>query len=462
MQLRELLAALRAGWWLLVVGLVVGGAAAVAVDRFTLPVYTSHTEMFVSTTDSTSATEALQGGQFSQQRVTSYARLLTSDHLVRDVIDRLGLQRTPESLAADIHADAVPDTVLLDVSVTDPSPERAQLIAGAVGDVFRTTVATLETPQGAAASPVKVTVISGPDLPSSPSAPSPARDTIVGLLAGLVVGAGIAVARARLDRSVRDAQDAAALTGVPVIGMILRDEGLAKGHVIDRTGSERTVEDYRQLKTNLQFLSVDDPPKVIMVSSALPAEGKTTLSINLALALAEGGLRVALVEADLRRPRVTHYLELVSGPGLTNVLAATAEFDEVVQLYSSTGVSVLAAGPTPPNPGELLASAHMSTLLDKLRGTHDFVIIDAPPLLPVADASGLAPLVDGVVLSVRYGSTRKDHLRQATLTLERVHAGILGLVLNIVPAKAGVATSYGKGYGKGYADADAGGKHAVT
>ncbi|MGZ4518441.1 MAG: polysaccharide biosynthesis tyrosine autokinase, partial [Mycobacteriaceae bacterium] len=342
------------------------------------------------------------------------------------------------------------------------SPARAQQIAGAVGDLFRTTVATLETPEGAIASPVKVTVISGPDLPSSPSQPRPVRDTVVGLLAGLFIGAGIAVARARLDRSVRDAEDAATLGGGPVIGMILRDEGLAKGHVIGRTSSNRTAEDYRQLKTNLQFLSVDEPPKVIMVSSALPAEGKTTLTINLALALAESGLRVALVEADLRRPRVTHYLDLVNGAGLTNVLAGTAEFDEVVQAYGTTGVNVLAAGPTPPNPGELLASAHMSTLLDKLRGTHDYVIIDAPPLLPVADASGLAPVVDGVLLSVRYGSTRKDQLRQAKLTLERVRARILGLVLNIVPAKADVATSYGYGYGDGYAEGHAGGKHAVT
>jgi capsular exopolysaccharide synthesis family protein len=183
-----------------------------------------------------------------------------------------------------------------------------------------------------------------------------------------------------------------------------------------------------------------------MISSALPSEGKTTMTINIALTLAESGRRVAVVEADLRRPRVTRYLQLVGGVGLTNVLAGAADLDEVMQPYGPGGMAVLAAGPTPPNPGELLASSHMAALIDKLRASHDFVIIDAPPLLPVADSTGLAPLVDGVILSVRYGSTRKDQLSQAVTALERVGARVLGVVLNIVPPNARLAAAYGYGY----------------
>ena len=109
-------------------------------------------------------------------------------------------------------------------------------------------------------------------------------------------------------------------------------------------------------------------------------------------------------------------------------------------------MSVIAAGPTPPNPGELLASSHMLSLVDKLRGQNDFVLVDAPPLLPVADSSGLAVMMDGVLLSVRYGVTTKDQLRQAATTLERVGAKTLGVILNIVPPKADVASAYGYGY----------------
>jgi receptor protein-tyrosine kinase len=231
-----------------------------------------------------------------------------------------------------------------------------------------------------------------------------------------------------------------------VIGAVLRDAVLDKRHTIDRLTDSRTAEDYRQLRNNLQFLDVDNPPRTIMVSSAVPSEGKTTMVINLGLALADAGQRIVIVEADLRRPKVTSYLGLVSGAGLTNVLAGRADLDDVVQRYGDELMSVLGGGPTPPNPGELLASSQMRALLEKLRGQYDFVLVDAPPLLPVADASGLSPHVDGVLLSIRYGSTHKDQVREAAATVERVGGRTLGVVLNIVPPKAGAAAAYGYAY----------------
>lgn len=183
-----------------------------------------------------------------------------------------------------------------------------------------------------------------------------------------------------------------------------------------------------------------------MVSSAVPSEGKTTVVVNLGLALVDAGHRVTIIEADLRKPKVTRYLGMVGGAGLTNILAGTAEVEDVVQHYGSGELKVIAAGPTPPNPGELLSSSHMTGLVERLRSDSDFVLVDAPPLLPVADSSGLAVIMDGVLLSVRYGSTRQDQLRQAASTLERVGAKTLGVILNIVPPKAEVASAYGYGY----------------
>jgi capsular exopolysaccharide synthesis family protein len=132
------------------------------------------------------------------------------------------------------------------------------------------------------------------------------------------------------------------------------------------------------------------------------------------------------------------------------VLAGTAAIEDVLQRYGDDQLSVLAAGPMPPNPGELLASSHMQALLEKLRAQYDFVLVDVPPLLPVADASGLAAHTDGVLLSVRYGSTRKDQMQEAVTTVERVGGKTLGVVLNIVPPKAGAAAAYGYGYGYTY------------
>jgi receptor protein-tyrosine kinase len=456
MDIREVMVALRASWWFAVVGLVLGGALGLVVSLLVTPQYTATTQLFVSTTGASTTSDVFTGSQFSQQRVASYARLLSGEELAARVVEDLELPLTPRELTEQVTVGAVPETVLLDVAVTDPSAERAFQIAEALGSEFEVLVRELETPEGTDVSPVTVTVVESPELPSAPSEPRPVRNIALGLVLGLVLGVAGAVARARLDRSVRDPEEASALAGAPLIGTVLRDEVLAKRHVTDRSSTNRSAEDYRQLRTNLRFLSVDRPPAVIMVSSALPGEGKTTMAINLALALADAGQRVVLVEADLRRPRVTRYLGLVGGVGLTNVLAGTAEIDEVIQTYGAPGIAVLGAGPIPPNPGELLTSGHMATLLDKLRGTHDCVILDAPPLLPVADASGLAPQVDGVLLSVRHGATHKEQLRQAAHALERVNARLLGIVLNIVSPKAGLASD--RGYGYGYEERN--GKHA--
>jgi receptor protein-tyrosine kinase len=442
MNLQEVTAALRAGWWLLIAGLLLGGIAALAASLVQTPLYTSTTQLFVSATASTTASDALQGSQLSQQRVTSYAQLVSGEELAERIAKRFDLDLS----ASKIDVTAVPDTVLIDVAVTDPSAEQAKRIAEAVGSEFPAFVQQLETPQAGGASPVKVTVTDRPEIPSTPSSPKTTRNVALGLVVGLFAGAGLALARARLDRSVKVAADVFDLAGAPVIGTVLKDQSLEKGHTIERTGDSRTAEDYRQLRNNLQFLNVDDPPRVIMVSSAVPAEGKTTLVINLALALADAGQRVVIIEADLRRPKVTNYLGLVGGVGLTNVLAGAAELDDVLQRYSDEKVSVLAGGPIPPNPGELLASSHMRALVEKLRGQYDFVLIDVPPLLPVADASGLAAYMDGVLLSVRHGSTRKEQLQQAAATVKRVGGTTLGVVLNIVPPKAGEAAAYGYGY----------------
>src|SRR4051812_32455185 len=175
--------ALRVRWWLCLIGLLVGGAAAVAVSVTTVPRYTSESALFVSTTDSATAADAFQGGQFSQQRVASYARLLTSDRLLSRVIDQLHLDRSPDDLADDVTAAAAPDTVLLNISAPDPSPELARDIAASMGTQFADMVADLEPPAGAGASPVKVAVIDVPNLPVRPSEPKWVINIAVGLLA---------------------------------------------------------------------------------------------------------------------------------------------------------------------------------------------------------------------------------------------------------------------------------------
>ncbi len=450
MNLQDVLSALRTHWWMPPLGIIVATALALAITLLQTPLYTSSTQLFVSTTASTSSSDALQGSQLSEQRAASYARLAAGEQLAGQVVDRLDLDLTPAEVSGKVTATALPGTVLIDVDVTDASPERAQQIAEAIGTEFPALIQELEAPSAGGAPLVRITVTNDPEIPGAPSSPNLVQNVALGLLVGALLGGLAAVARRQLDRSVKDPEVAAQLVGAPVIATVLRDSALERQHLAERTDHGRAVEDYRLLRTNLQFLQVDEPPKVILVTSALPSEGKTTAVVNLALALTEVGRRVTVLEADLRRPKVTRYLGMVGGVGLTNVLIGTADLDDVLQPYADGTLAVIAAGPPPPNPGELLTSSQMVGLLDKLRAANDIVLIDAPPLLPVADAVGLSALADGVLVSVRYGRTRKDQVQQAATTLRRVNAKILGVILNIVPPSADIARASGYGDGYGY------------
>jgi succinoglycan biosynthesis transport protein ExoP len=447
-ELKDVLNALRAGWWLVVGTALAAMAAAGVLSWLATPTYISSTQLFVSTSASTDTSAAYQGNLFSQQRVASYAELLTGVQLAAVVVEDLGLDVSPPTLAGQVTAAVVPETVILRVTVTDVSPQRAQDIAESLARHFAERVSELETPAGAGSSTVKVAVVEEAAYNSTPVSPNVQQNLILGLAIGLLVGVGIALLRTMLDNTIKSAEDVTAVTGKGVIGTILEDPMLADTHLVsDLDQQSVSAEAFRSIRTNLQFLDVDSPPRVIVVSSSLPGEGKSTLAVNLATLLAQTGSRVTLIEADLRRPRVTRYMGLISGAGLTNVLAGTVSLHDVAQPWGDGKLTVLAAGPMPPNPSEMLGSTQMRALLDDLRQTNDFVVIDAPPLLAVTDAALLAVLSDGCVLATRYGATRREQLAEAAATLDRIDAKLLGVILNRVPQAVAMAHGYGYGYG---------------
>jgi receptor protein-tyrosine kinase len=438
MKPKQLMAAVRADWWLPLIGLIVAGGVALVVSLLQTPLYVSSTQFFISTTDSTSASPSFQGSQFSVQRAVAYARLINGEEMSRRVIDRLGLDMSTGELQSTIQASAVPDTVLVDVTVTDSSAERAKRIADAVGTEFIDLINELEAPANGAASPVTATITDRPEAAGEPSSPDTLLNVATAGLLGLLVGGGIAVARRRPDRWVASDEQGAELAGAPVVGHVLRDGSLAKRHLMHRGGSVTAAENFRQLRNNLQRLDGGEPPRVIMVTSAVPSEGKTTAVVNLALVLAEAGHKVTVLDAHLRAPRVAEYLGIPNDVGLSDLLTGGADFDDVLRRYSERDLWVIPAGPIPVDAGQLLASSDLQAIVAKLSGDSDYVLVDAPPVLPVADASGLAVHVDGVLICVRYGSTRTAQLRQAAAVLDRARARTLGVVLTVVPPKADV------------------------
>ncbi|HZY42975.1 MAG TPA: CpsD/CapB family tyrosine-protein kinase, partial [Anaerolineae bacterium] len=225
---------------------------------------------------------------------------------------------------------------------------------------------------------------------------------------------------------------------LPVVGLIARmATGSVKGRadlIAVREPRSPIVEAFRSLRTNIQFAGVDQPIRTLLVSSAGPSEGKSTVAANLAVVMAQAGLKVALVDCDLRRPTVHKKFELPNRAGLTDVLLQDpSQWHGVLQPTGVNNLWVVMSGSLPPNPSELLGSKRMQQFLAHLHKACDMVIIDAPPLLPVTDALVLAPMTDGVVLVIDYGSTRIGEALQGKTQLDQSGARLLGVVMNKIP-----------------------------
>ncbi|HET9501815.1 MAG TPA: CpsD/CapB family tyrosine-protein kinase [Marmoricola sp.] len=238
----------------------------------------------------------------------------------------------------------------------------------------------------------------------------------------------------------------------PVLTSVGHDGEVAKHPLItDASSHAPRVEAFRLLRTNLQFLNLDRTPRSIVITSPLPGEGKTSTAVNLAIALAQTGRRVLLLDADLRRPKAAAMLGLERSVGFTTVLVGRAELKDAIQRHSGSGIHFLASGPIPPNPTEVLQSNTARGLLDRLAEMYDMVIIDTPPLLPVSDAAILARDVDGAILVVRHGKTSKEQVRQTGQRLSQVDARLLGVAVNMTPRRGGRNDDYGYGYEYEYA-----------
>jgi succinoglycan biosynthesis transport protein ExoP len=287
-------------------------------------------------------------------------------------------------------------------------------------------------------------------VPTTPIEPNIPRNLAFAFMLGLTSGVGLAFLLEGLDNTVRTTEQAQMISGLPPLGMIpmgsrTAREGANAKRLVIATSKEavelvtqvrpqsQMAESYRALRTSLLLSNLGAPPKVIMITSALPQEGKTTTSINCAVVLAQKGIRVLLIDADLRRPSIHKTLGMGPRSGLSNVLTGSATLQQTITRSPVLpNLSVLPAGTPPPNPAELLASPNMRDVLEELRGQYDHIVIDTPPTLSVTDAVVLSPRADAIVLVIRSGHTTKQALRRSRDILMQVNAKVSGVLLNAV------------------------------
>lgn len=442
MELSDYLAVVRKRWVsiALVALLVLGGAVAATV--LATPVYTARSQVYVSVRTAATTADLLQGSSYTQRQVKSYTDLVTTPRVLQPVIEDLGLATSPDVLARSVSADSPLDTSLINIRVVDPDPDTAADAANALARSLASTVAELERPDEGP-SPVQISTVRRATAPTAPSSPAPTRNAALGLLLGLALGFGLAVLREVLDTRVRTPDDIRAITDASVMTVMTDDDESAVHPLVVRDRPHApNAEAIRRLRTNLQFLDVADRLETIVVTSSVPAEGKSTVAANLAVTLADAGARVVLVDADLRRPSIARYLDIEGGAGLTSVLIGQATIDDVVQPYATDRLHVLPAGQVPPNPSEMIGSRAMAWVLGELTKRYDVVVIDSPPLLPVTDAAILARLTGGALVVAGTHTLHRAQLTEALGSLEAVGAKALGIVANRVRRAPSDAYAY--------------------
>lgn len=287
-------------------------------------------------------------------------------------------------------------------------------------------------------------------VPTEPSEPNVPRNLAFALALGLTTGLGLAFLLEGMDNTVRTPEQAQLISGLPSLGMIpMGSKSLSETAVTKRLAvasskeavelvtqsrpQSQMAESYRALRTSLLLSSLGAPPKTILVTSALPQEGKSTTSINTAIVLAQKGTRVLLIDADLRRPSIHKTLGMGPRTGLSNVLTGSATLHQaIVRSTILPSLFILPAGTPPPNPAELLASSNMKDVLAELREEYDHIVVDTPPTLSVTDAVVMSTRADAVVLVIRCGQTTKQALRRSRDLLTQVNARVCGVLLNAV------------------------------
>ena len=427
MDLAAAIAVARRRWLPLALCLVAGLVGSGVLSATSPKTYQASARLFVNIPAARDVQQALQGVQLSSQLIESYAKIATSRTVAGRVSEALEGQFSAGEVRSKVSATSQADTLLLDVTATDGDPQSARDLANATAEVLAAFVSELEAGKDGS---VEARVIDTAVTPTSPVSPRPKVDLTIGLLLGLAAGALLVVVLEATDDSVASVGDTTTALGAPVLSTVPRHRHLTDEPLVALEGAHSPgAEAYRALRTAVRFVDAGRVVRTLLVTSPTAGEGKTTTAANLAVAFAQSGEHVLVVDADLRRSRIAQLFVQASEPGLTEVIATKVDLDDALRPWRDH-LRVLPPGALPSNPSELLGSQAMADLLERLAGLADVVILDAPPLLPVTDAVLLGALVDAVIVVAQWSKTSATSLEDARLALDNVGATVLGAVLN--------------------------------
>ncbi len=455
-------------WRWLVCWVIIGGAAGFVLATYVLkPQYEAVVSLYVGRSvpvDNVSQTEEEMRSSsinselaLALQLVSDYKELIDSK-LIRNKVDQRVEEDYPDlPLVYKVRVNLVRGSRLIKVSVNSRNPKTCEVIANTMADVFIDEVQNILNIKNSQ-------IIDRADLPVIPVAPNRNRTVALGLVLGFLFAYGLVFLKSILDTSIRTPEQAVDELGLPIMGTIPEDAALnreeqegiqAENRIVSIGKGERErfniAEAFRAMRANLQYAGSGDGNggKVFVVTSTLPGEGKTFNASNVAASLADSGKRTLAINCDLHKPSLGNNFGIDSGPGLVNLLVGEMSFDQVVvRDVLGLPLDLLLCGPIPPNPSRLLLSREFQALLEKVRKEYDYVILDAPPCLTIADASIIGGFSDGILLVVQAGRARSESIQRAYANLRQLKLNVLGVVLNRFSEKD--ASGYGYGYGYSY------------
>lgn len=505
LDLLQLLRILRRRWWILVLLIIVAsGSAYFTVSRQT-PLYQA-TAVFLVNPGALVGSSDYSTIQDSQRLTETYSELVNTQTMRDRVANVVGIE---EIAPNNVIVSTVGDTLLIEITVTDESPELAAATANgfvsefqvyiqgqnetrlqqsrssvdqqitflneqiAVIDAEIATATDLEIPnleqqrltytdmvaqlesdaartsmQATTSSPF-IEPVDMARVPSQQSSPNVQQSTLLGAVVGMIIAVGIIVLLEYMDNTVKSYSDIAEIIHAPLLSSVPVDSdakakrGDAQLFTLSHPQSHQ-AESIRLLRTNLTFASVERPLRSVVVTSAIADEGKSTVAANLAIAAAQGGKAVVLVDADLRRPSQATIFGVSNKSGISNyVTDHQRSWQSISHRAYVSGLTLNPSGPLPPNPSEMVSSTRFRILIEDLEKKFDLVVIDSPPILGASDALVAGSIADGVLLVTQYGSTRIDVVRSAANLIQQSGARLVGVVLNQVK---GTQASYFGGY----------------
>ena len=517
MELRDYLHVIRARRWVILQAVVIVTVTALVASYLQAPTYEGEAKVLITDRDAGAALLGSAISEFSgspERGLQTQVQLMQVRPIAEETIRELGLQTTPDALLQRVNVSAIGQTNIIRITATDGDPEMAVAIANQMASGFvdwsrqarRESIAAavdevelrlddaqdqvlevgrrisdegrtdeldaelrilaglyatlaekleslriqqqLETGAGRVVSPAVVN--------ETPVSPKPLRNGALGLAVGLVFGLGMALLYEYLDNTIKSTEEAEKLFGAPVLGMIPlekfdKDEQ-RRLTIVQHPGSP-AAESYRVLRNSLDFINFEHDIKTLIVTSAAPGEGKSTVAANLAASLAQAGKKVALVSCDFRRPTTEMFFGVQNMIGLSDVLLGAHSMKAALQRPGDEQLLVMTSGKMPPNPSELLGSQKMKELLAEIAEWADWVILDTPPLLAVADPAAVARWADGALIVTRAGVSTRDAATKGVEMLEKVGARVVGSVVWGLEGGS-ASTGYYAGYYGDYYYAD--------